>query len=89
MSEPAAPWRKVVVGNTASGRSTLAPRLAVHYAPVHLELDAFAHGPAWQLTSRQAFRDSIEMYIGDQDWVCDGNYLSRTSDWLWPRADWA
>lgn len=81
------PQRIVVVGNTACGKSTLAARLAARYDLVHLELDAFAHGPAWQLTSPEHFRAAIEARMGRRGWVCDGNYLSRTVDWLWPGAD--
>lgn len=86
MSDPGIPQRIVVIGNTASGKSTLAARLAARYDLVHLELDAFAHGPGWQLTAPEAFRHALEERMSGQRWVCDGNYLSRTTDWLWPSA---
>lgn len=76
-----------MVGNTASGKSTLSARLAARYGLVHLELDAFAHQPGWQLAAPEAFRAAVEERMSDQGWVADGNWLSYTTDWLWQQAD--
>lgn len=87
MSDARAPQRIVVIGNTASGKSTLSAALAERFDLAHLELDSFAHGPGWQLASPQQFREALQPRTSGGRWVCDGNYLSRTTDWLWPQAD--
>ena len=87
MSQPLAPRRVVVVGNTASGKSTLADRLARRYGLVHLELDAFAHQAGWQIAEPEAFRAAVQERMAHQGWVADGNWLSYTTHWLWPQAD--
>ena len=87
MSRTPAPRRVVVVGNTAAGKSTLAARLAQRYGLVHLELDAFAHQAGWRLAEPEAFRTAVQERMTDQEWVADGNWLSYTTDWLWPQAD--
>jgi adenylate kinase family enzyme len=79
--------RVVVIGTSGSGKSTLARRLARRYDLVHLELDAYAHGPKWTTVPPDRYRGALEQRMAGGRWVCDGNYFDRTVDWLWPRAD--
>jgi adenylate kinase family enzyme len=79
--------RVVVIGTSGSGKSTLAGRLAARYDLVHLELDAYAHGPGWTNVPPERYRRALEKAMSGGRWVCDGNYLDRTADWLWPKAD--
>jgi adenylate kinase family enzyme len=79
--------RIVIIGTSGSGKSTLAERLAQRLGLVHLELDAFVHGPGWQSVPQDRFRRALEERMGTRRWVCDGNYFDRTVEWVWPRAD--
>lgn len=79
--------RVVVIGTSGSGKSTLAGRLAARYSLVHLELDAFVHGPNWKTVPPEKYRRDLEERMAGDRWVCDGNYFDRTVDWLWPKAD--
>ncbi|MEU7723854.1 AAA family ATPase [Streptomyces sp. NPDC040724] len=78
--------RIVVIGTSGSGKSTLAGRLAARLGLVHLELDAFVHGPGWKSVPQVTFRRTLEERMATGGWVCDGNYFDRT-DWVWQQAD--
>ena len=79
--------RVVVIGTSGSGKSTFAKRLAQRYGLVHLELDAYVHGPKWTTVPLDRYRSELAEQMADGRWVCDGNYFDRTVDWLWPQAD--
>jgi adenylate kinase family enzyme len=81
------PRRLRVVGNSGSGKTSLARRLAAQLRVPHLELDSVQHRPGWteapvgefQQDVAQ-FRDRSEAVAGG--WVVDGNYASRLGDVL-------
>lgn len=76
--------RVLVVGQSASGKSTAARILASHLAVPHVELDALFHGPGW--VQRDAFADDVERATEGDSWVVDGKYRA-VRDLLWSRAD--
>ncbi len=79
----------LVFGNSASGKSTLAARLARRYQLAHLDLDtvAFAIDPP---TQRRLLADSmtaIHPFLADQSrWVIEGGYADILQA-LQPLAD--
>ena len=78
--------RIVVVGTTGSGKSTLARDLALLTGAVHVELDALYHQPDWQVTPEAEFMARLGAVAGRPRWIADGNYTTRASKVLWPRA---
>jgi adenylate kinase family enzyme len=75
-----------VVGNSGSGKTTIAARLAAALAVPHLELDSVFHQPGWQPLPRPEFRARVSEFTSADGWVVDGNY-SSVSDIVWDRAD--
>lgn len=83
--------RVCVVGNTGSGKTTLAGELARRAGVSHVELDALRHGPNWTQTPDDVMRAQAVARLDAADeshdgWVTDGNY-SHVRAALWSRAD--
>ncbi len=83
--------RVVIVGNSASGKTTLARALAARLGVAHIELDALFHGPGWTPTPPQQFCTALHLALDGADrsaggWVVCGNY-SEVRAGLWARAD--
>lgn len=77
--------RIVVLGTTGSGKSTLARDLAQRLNAAYVELDAFRHGPNWQETPDDIFRQRARDAVSGDVWVVDGNY-TLVRDIIWRRA---
>ncbi|MGH3276493.1 MAG: topology modulation protein, partial [Streptosporangiaceae bacterium] len=75
-----------VVGNSGSGKSTMAARLAVALAVPHLELDSVYHQPGWQPLPAGDFQARVTEFAAGEAWVIDGNY-DAVQDLIWRRAD--
>lgn len=75
-----------VVGNSGSGKTTVAIGIASALGVPHLELDAVFHQPNWEPLERELFRARVAQFIAADGWVVDGNY-SAVSDLVWQRAD--
>jgi adenylate kinase family enzyme len=75
-----------VVGNSGSGKTTVARQLAAALAVPHLELDAVFHQPGWQPLDTGLFRERVEAFTAGPSWVVDGNY-GAVRDIVWARAD--
>lgn len=75
--------RVVVLGTSASGKTTLARALACHLDVPHVELDRLHHGPGW--TRRTDFVERVASAADAEEWIADGNYAEVRSI-LWPRA---
>ncbi len=75
-----------VVGNSGSGKTTVATAIAGALGVPHLELDAVFHQPNWQPLDREVFRDRVAEFIAGDGWVVDGNY-NAVQDLIWQRAD--
>jgi adenylate kinase family enzyme len=75
-----------VVGNSGSGKTTIARGLAAALGIPHLELDAVFHQPGWQPLETSEFRRIVSEFTAGPCWVVDGNY-SKVRDLIWGRAD--
>jgi len=75
-----------VVGNSGSGKTTIARAIAAALGIPHLELDAIFHQPGWQPLATSEFRRIVGEFTAGPSWVVDGNY-SKAQDIIWDRAD--
>ena len=78
--------RAVVIGVTSSGKSTLAAKLARHFALNFIELDALNWEPNWQAAPLEVFRARVEKAMQAEKWIVAGNY-HVVRDLIWPRAE--
>lgn len=79
--------RVVIVGESCSGKSTLAATLAGLLDAPFVELDALNWAPNWTPAPDQVFRDRIvEATKGDR-WVVAGSYHRHAAELIWPRMD--
>jgi adenylate kinase family enzyme len=79
--------RVSVVGNSGSGKTTMAAGLAAALGVPRLELDSVFHQPGWQPLPREEFRAVVSDFAAGDGWVIDGNYGSSIQDIVWGRAD--
>ncbi len=80
--------RVSVVGNSGSGKSSLARRIAAVLDAPCIELDAIHHLPGWQPIDPDAFVDRVEAITEAETWVIDGNYRAVVVEGpVWARAD--
>jgi adenylate kinase family enzyme len=75
-----------VVGNSGSGKTTVARAIAAALGVPHLELDSVFHQPDWQPLETEEFRRVVSEFTAAGAWVVDGNY-SGVRDIVWDRAD--
>jgi adenylate kinase family enzyme len=78
--------RVSVVGNSGSGKSTVASALAARLGVPWVELDALYHQAGWRPLPTEEFRARVAAAITADRWVVDGNY-SVVQDLVWARAD--
>ena len=78
--------RVSVVGNSGSGKTTIAAELATLIGAPHLELDSVFHQPGWVPLPAPEFRARVADFTAAPRWVVDGNY-SAVRDLVWSRAD--
>jgi adenylate kinase family enzyme len=78
--------RVSVVGNSGSGKTTIAVAVAEVIGAPHLELDAVFHQPNWTPLDTETFRAKVGAFVAADAWVVDGNYNS-VRDLVWGRAD--
>ena len=76
--------RLCVVGNSGSGKTHLARRLAQRLDLPHVELDALNHRADWQEAPVEEFRAQVRALLDEHEtrcggWVVDGNYRSRVT----------
>jgi adenylate kinase family enzyme len=75
-----------VVGNSGSGKTTVAQAIAAELSLPYLELDGVFHQPDWQPLDSEEFRRIVSEFTVAESWVVDGGY-SAVSDIVWARAD--
>jgi adenylate kinase family enzyme len=78
--------RVSVVGNSGSGKSTMARELAAALGVPYLELDGVFHQPGWEPLPEDEFRRVVGAAVAGDGWVMDGNY-SAVRPLVWARAD--
>lgn len=78
--------RVSVVGNSGSGKTTFARRLATILHASHVELDGIFHQPGWTQLETEQFREKVTTAIGADAWVVCGNYR-HVIDIVWSKAD--
>lgn len=79
--------RVLVIGNTGSGKTTLAAELSGRIGVPHVEMDALWWLPGWVESEPEAFRHRLRQATAGGAWVACGNYHSHCVDLLWPQAD--
>ncbi|MEX2228696.1 MAG: adenylate kinase [Dehalococcoidia bacterium] len=79
--------RVIVIGNTSSGKSTLAATLARSLEVPFVELDALNWEPNWVEAPDAVLRARVADATSGAEWVVAGNYLSKTQDLTWPRVE--
>lgn len=75
-----------MVGNSGSGKSRLARKLAAALDVPYVELDAIFHQPGWVPLPDAEFTARVEAAAAADGWVIDGNY-STVRPVVWRRAD--
>lgn len=75
-----------LVGNSGSGKSTVAVALAARLGAPCVELDAIFHQPGWTELPVEEFQARVADAAAGDAWVIDGNY-SAVLDLVWARAD--
>lgn len=78
--------RVSVVGNSGSGKTSLARELAAALDVPLLELDSIFHLPGWSELPVDEFRARVGQFAKGGRWVVDGNY-STVRLLVWARAD--
>jgi adenylate kinase family enzyme len=76
----------VVIGNSGSGKSTVAARIGRRLGAPHVELDAIYHQPGWVPLPVEEMRARVAAAVAGERWVVDGNY-SAVRELVWGRAD--
>lgn len=80
------PARIVVVGTSASGKSTFSKRLAAILALPRFELDDLFWDAGWKPKPNDEFVRLIDQATNQPQWVVDGNY-GAIRQRLWPKAN--
>jgi adenylate kinase family enzyme len=86
-SERSVPRRVAVVGNTGSGKTTVARTLAAQLGVPHVELDALNWRSGWEMAPVEEFRALVDEATRGAGWVIDGNYFSRLGESVLAQAD--
>jgi len=86
-NEQRASLRVLVVGNTGSGKTTLAREIANRLGLPHVELDELFWGPSWIANPEEHFRESVRAALSGGRWVACGNYHKKLQDLTWRHAD--
>lgn len=80
--------RVLILGNSGSGKSSFAEKLAAKLGIPCVHLDSHYWRPNWVPTPAEEWPDVVRRLIDEDEWVMDGNY-SSTLDERMQRADTA
>lgn len=75
-----------VIGNSGSGKTWTASRIAERLGLHHVELDGWRHLPGWTERPDAEFRSVVTEIAAGDGWVIDGNYTALVRDVVWARA---
>lgn len=81
------PRRIAIVGNSGSGKSSLARAAAEQLGCKHIELDAIHHLADWTPIERDQMRAIVTERTQPESWIVDGNYQSMVRDIVFGSAD--
>jgi adenylate kinase family enzyme len=76
----------IVVGTTASGKSTFSKELAAKLNYSYISLDFLFWKPNWQESTDEEFFEKVKKAVEVENWVLDGNY-GRTNHLTWCHSD--
>jgi adenylate kinase family enzyme len=77
-----------VIGNSGSGKTRLAKRIADILGTTYVELDAIHHLAGWEPIDPELFTAEVDFIAKGATWVIDGNYRAVVMDGpVWQRAD--
>lgn len=82
--------RILVMGNSCSGKSTLAARLATHMDRPHVNLDAINWQPDWvglNATDPDLLEEKFRAATASEAWVVSGSYTAQAQAAFWDRLD--
>jgi adenylate kinase family enzyme len=88
LSDDSTVKRVSVVGNSGSGKSRLAERIATVLNAPYIELDAIHHLADWKAIDPDLFLARVGEISSRGEWVIDGNYRTVVVEGpVWKRAD--
>lgn len=76
-----------VVGDSCSGKTTLAAALAERLGLPHVEIDALSWQPNWTPTPDDLLLQRVREAVARPGWVIDGNYGRIVRPITWGAAD--
>ena len=76
-----------VVGDSCSGKTTVAAALAERLGLRHVELDALSWQPNWTPTPDDVLLESVREAVAEPGWAIDGNYGRILRPVVWGAAD--
>ena len=79
--------RIVILGCSGTGKSTLARKVGARLNLPVIHLDSLFWEPGWVEAETEVFRARVTQAIEGPRWVTDGNFLSKTGDLRFPKAD--
>ena len=77
----------LVVGDSCSGKTTLARAFAERFGLRHIELDALNWEPNWVQAADEVVLDRVLAAIAEPGWAMDGNYGRILRPYTWGAAD--
>ncbi|HET9051032.1 MAG TPA: AAA family ATPase [Candidatus Dormibacteraeota bacterium] len=63
-----------VLGTSGSGKTTIAAEVARRLGVPHVEIDWLQHGPDWAQATPEELGERLDVALGGDAWVADGNY---------------
>lgn len=79
--------RVSVIGNTGSGKTTVARAIAAALGVPYVELDELHWGPNWTPATAEELVDKVTPTVASDAWVIDGMYYGKIGGLVLRRAD--